>query len=254
MEELAGKVAIVTGAGRGIGLETAVALAGAGMRVVAAVRSADRAGDLADRLAAAGADHVVAACDVADHAQVDAMVADARGRFGRIDVLVNNAGVVEPIGMIADTDPGQWRHSLMVNLAGPYHLVRAAIGDLAATGDGVVVNVSSGAAHAPKEGWSAYCAGKAGLAMLTRSIDLEYRDAGVRAYGFMPGVVDTGMQAVIRASGINDVSRLPRSSLAPAAEPARVILHLCGTAARDLAGQELSIRDPELRRRAGLAT
>jgi NAD(P)-dependent dehydrogenase (short-subunit alcohol dehydrogenase family) len=253
MTGLAGKVAIVTGAGRGIGLETAVTLARAGMRVVAAVRAPEQAGDLAGRLAATGTDHVVAACDVADFAQVSAMVDGVRARFGRIDVLVNNAGVIEPIGLIADTDPGEWRHSLLVNLAGPYHLVRAAIGDLAASGDGVVVNVSSGAAHGPKEGWSAYCAGKAGLAMLTRSIDLEYRDAGVRAYGFMPGVVDTGMQAVIRASGINDVSRLPRSSLAPAEEPARVILHLCSEAARDLAGKELSIRDPELRRRAGLA-
>ena len=88
--------------------------------------------------------------------------------------------------------------------------------------------------------------------MLTRSVHMEYRAEGIRIFGLAPGVVDTDMQATIRASGINPVSQLPRSSLAPAEEPARAIAWLCTPAADALAGQELDIRAPDLRAAAGL--
>jgi NAD(P)-dependent dehydrogenase (short-subunit alcohol dehydrogenase family) len=123
---------------------------------------------------------------------------------------------------------------------------------MVAQGGGTIVNISSGAAHRPQEGWSAYCAGKAGLAMLTRSIHLEYGTQGIRIFGFAPGVVDTDMQVAIRASGINPVSKLPRESLAPASEPARAIAWLCTPAADALAGQELDVRNPDLRAAVGL--
>jgi NAD(P)-dependent dehydrogenase (short-subunit alcohol dehydrogenase family) len=116
-----------------------------------------------------------------------------------------------------------------------------------ARGGGTIVNLSSGAAHKPMEGWSAYCAGKAGLAMVTRSLHLEYAARGVRAFGFAPGVVDTDMQGAIRASGMNPVSQLPRASLAPAERPAWAIAWLCTAEADPLTGQELDIRaDPFL--------
>ena len=115
---------------------------------------------------------------------------------------------------------------------------RAVLPAMAAAGRGRIINLSSGAAHRPLEGWSAYCAAKAGLAMLTRSLQLEYGEYGIRSFGFSPGVVDTGMQAEIRASGINPVSRLPRESLAPADEPATGIVYLCAAASDALAGQE----------------
>lgn len=248
---LDGKVAVVTGASRGIGLETAATLASAGACVAALVRNPAGSGELSQRLEASGSPHLVAGCDVAEFPSVEAAIRLVLDRFGRLDVLVNNAGVIEPIARIAESDPERWRHSLAVNLAGPYHAVRAALPALCRAG-GTIVNVSSGAALSPREGWSAYCAGKAGLAMLTRSIHLEYADAGIRVFGFQPGVVDTGMQAEIRASGINEVSRLRREDLAPAGQPARAILYLCTQDASDLAGSELSIRDPALRHRAGL--
>lgn len=251
MSLLDGKVAVVTGASRGIGLETAAALASAGAHVAALVRDPSGSGALSRRLETGGSPHLVERCDVAEPDSVDAAIRLVLDRFGRLDILVNNAGVIEPIGHIGDTDPARWRHGLMVNLAGPYHAVRAALPALCREG-GTIVNVSSGAAVSPLEGWSAYCAGKAGLAMLTRSIHLEYADAGIRVFGFQPGVVDTGMQAEIRASGVNKVSRLRREDLAPADQPARAILYLCTGDAADLAGGELSIRDPALRQRVGL--
>jgi len=116
----------------------------------------------------------------------------------------------------------------------------------------VIINLSSGAAHRPLEGWSAYCAAKAGTAMLTAAVALEAGDGGVRVYGFQPGVVDTSMQERIRGSGLNEISGLDREQLTDPSEPARVIAWLCTDDAADLAGSELSISDQELRRRAGL--
>jgi NAD(P)-dependent dehydrogenase (short-subunit alcohol dehydrogenase family) len=121
-----------------------------------------------------------------------------------------------------------------------------------ARGAGTIVNVSSGAAHRPQEGWSAYCAGKAGMAMLTKSVHLEYGAQGIRCFGIAPGVVDTQMQAAIRASGLNPVSKIPRADLAPADQPGRAIAWLCTGAADPLIGAELDIRDPDLRAAVGL--
>jgi NAD(P)-dependent dehydrogenase (short-subunit alcohol dehydrogenase family) len=115
-----------------------------------------------------------------------------------------------------------------------------------------VINISSGAAHLPLEGWNAYCAAEAGLAMLTRAIALEYADAGVRVFGLSPGVIDTDMQAAIRASGINRVSQIRQIDLAPVGHPAAAIFYLCTAAADDLVGEELTLNDSAFRRRIGL--
>jgi len=247
MTDLAGKTALITGAGRGIGEATAEALSARGARVVLAARSAEAVAAVAARLGNA----LAVPTDVADPAAVARVFAAARARFGRIDILVNNAATVAPIGRIADADPAAWAASLQANVAGQFFCVQQALADMA-QGGGIIVNVSSGAASRPQEGWSAYCAGKAGLAMLTASIHLEYAALGVQAYGFRPGVVDTEMQVLIRASGINPVSRLERASLAPASAPAQAIAFLCGGGAADLAGQEIDIRAPAFRARAGL--
>ena len=119
-------------------------------------------------------------------------------------------------------------------------------------GGGTIVNVSSGAAMRPLEGWSAYCTGKAGLAMLTRAIALENPDNGIRVFGFQPGTTDTDMQVTIRASGINRVSQIPRANLTPVAHPAAAIVYLCTEAAADLNGQEFSLGDEAFRARLNL--
>ncbi len=117
-------------------------------------------------------------------------------------------------------------------------------------GHGDIINVSSGAAHRPLEGWSAYCTGKAGLAMLTRAIDLEHSAAGIRVFGFQPGTTDTDMQVTIRASGIKMISQIPREKLTPVALPAKAIVFLCTKEAGDYKGKEFSLNDEEFRRRA----
>jgi 3-oxoacyl-[acyl-carrier protein] reductase len=253
MQSLAGKVAIVTGASRGIGAAAALALGEAGASVMLAARNAAQTDLNAQRINAAGGKAAAMACDVADYAACQRLVRDTTQRFGSPDVLINNAGVIEPIAVVGATDPGQWARSIEINLIGAYYAIRAVLPGMLERGRGTIVNISSGAALRPQEGWSGYCAGKAGLAMLTRSIDLEHRAAGIRVFGFQPGTTDTEMQVIIRASGINPISKIPREQLTPVAHPARAIVYLCTDGdADDLAGKEFTLRDEEFRRRIGL--
>jgi NAD(P)-dependent dehydrogenase (short-subunit alcohol dehydrogenase family) len=243
------RAAFVTGAARGIGAAAALALARRGFAVAIAVRQPQAAEAAAAQVRAAGAACIVVPCDVADFASVRAAVARTLDAFGRLDAVVNNAGLIEPIGHLADTDPAAWTRALATNLAGPYHVLHEALPALLST-QGAVVNLSTGAAHTPREGWSAYCSSKAGLAMLTRSVAHEYGPRGVSAYGLQPGLVDTAMQERIRGSGMNEISRIPKEQLAPPERSADVIAWLADTRPADLRGQDLTVNDAQLIARA----
>lgn len=249
---LEGKVVFITGASRGIGRATALELARQGATVVATTRTPEAAESLTAELIKINALAWTPLCDVRNYEQVQAAVHEAQERFGRLDVLVNNAGIIEPIAYLDAAEPAAWADCIAVNLIGAFHCCRAIIPFMLTQGHGSIINISSGAASTPREGWSAYCASKAGLAMLTRSIALEYGDRGIRVYGLRPGVVDTPMQAIIRASGINPISRLRREDLADPIYPARAVAYLCTPAAADLTGQEIDVRDPVFRQRAAL--
>jgi len=242
--KLTGKTALVTGGNRGIGLATVRALAEAGATVHFTARTAAN-------IAAAQRD-LGEIRATGHHANLTDRIAMTTLIDQGFDILVNNAAVITPIGRILDISAEDWAASIDINLTSAFHATQRALAHMVAQGGGTIVNISSGAAHRPQEGWSAYCTGKAGLAMLTRSVHLEYGTQGIRIFGFAPGVVDTDMQVAIRASGINPVSKLPRESLAPASEPARAIAWLCTPAADALAGQELDVRNPDLRAAVGL--
>ncbi len=238
---------LVLGASRGLGRAIALALAAAAFPVGVGCRRADDAGRVAGEIEAAGGAALPLQADVTSWSEVDEAVSLLAGHFGGIGGVVNNAGTIQPIGRIEDTDPAAWAKLVEVNVTGAYHGVRAVLPHL--SDGGVVLNVSSGAAVRPMEGWSAYCASKAALAMLTQSVHHEHGGRGVRAYGFRPGVVDTGMQEEIRASGLNPVSRIPRRELAQPEVPAAAIAWLFSHRPADLSGQEIDIRDPEFLKR-----
>ncbi len=249
MGSLDGKVIIVTGASRGIGSAAAAALAQAGASLVLTARDERLTEQVARSI---GGSAWARACDVSDYAAFEALVADTKARFGRLDGLINNAGVIEPIASIAQSDPAAWARNIGINLTGAYHAIRAVLPSMLEAEGGTIVNVSSGAAIRPLEGWSAYCSAKAGLHMLTRAVALETAGKGIRVFGFQPGTTDTDMQVLIRASGINQISQIPRGNLTPVAHPASAIVYLCTSAADDLNGQEFSLRDEPFRARLGL--
>jgi 3-oxoacyl-[acyl-carrier protein] reductase len=246
---LQGKIALVTGASRGLGEGAARALAEAGAKVMLLARDGDLARKVAHEIVVAGGKAEALACDVSDYPAVERAVADTRQRLGGLDILVNNAGVIDPIAEIAASDPVAWARNIQINLVGAYYVVRAVL-DGMLQGGGSIINVSSGAAYRPLEGWSSYCAGKAGLAMLTRSLVLE--TSGLRIFGFSPGTIDTDMQVKIRASGLNQVSQIPRANLSPVEHAVRGLVYLCDPASDDLIGQDVSMRDDAFRKRIGL--
>ena len=247
------KVVIVTGANRGLGAAIACALARKGATVVLAARRAGSAAAVASEVIALGGRADEVALDVLSYPQSVAAVEATLARHGRIDAIINNAGVVDPIGLIADTDPQEWSRAIVANLVGPYHLIRAVMPGWLTAAGGTIVNISTGAAAAPREGWGAYCSSKAGLAMLTRVVDLEYAGRGINSYSLRPGMIDTDMQVRIRASGINDVSKMPRAKLLPPERPACIAAWLALHAPADLRARELAVADEGLYERARAA-
>ena len=249
---LDGRTALVFGASAGIGEAAAYALAEAGCYVAVAARRGSECERVAHHIRANGGGALAHACDVADYGAVERTVAAIDRERAQLNILVNCAGVIQPIARLEDSDPAAWGASVGINLIGVYNGLRATMGRFREAGAGVVVNVGSGAAEVAMEGWSAYCAAKAAVAMLSKCYAEETRGTGIRVYDFRPGVVDTQMQVEVRASGINPLSKRPRGQLAPASEPARALVWLCTDDAASFSGKFVDIRDPEVRRRSGL--
>lgn len=202
-DAFAGRVAFVSGASRGLGAGIAERFAEHGLRLVLCARSTPALAD--------GGDVLARRADVRDADALESLVVEAEARFGAIDLWINNAGVLEPIAPIRDVEPEAFREHLDVNLTGVFLGSRCYVNHLRRVGrGGVLVNVSSGAAWKAYEGWGAYCAGKAGVERLTEVIALEEREIGLRAHSVAPGVVDTDMQATIRATPESRFPDAPR--------------------------------------------
>ena len=191
-------VILVTGASRGLGAEIARWLGRAGARVALVARSEAPLAEVARSAAASGGEALTLPADVSDREACAGAVEKTLDRFGRLDGLVNNAGILPPVMTIERSDPDAWVRNIEVNLLAPYYLIRAAIPALR-TAAGRVVNISSGAAVKPIGAWSAYCAAKAALTHLTAVLAVE--EPRVTAVALRPGVIDTEMQAVIRRGG-----------------------------------------------------
>jgi len=191
--DLTGRVAFVSGASRGIGAGIAQRFAARGMKLVLCSRTPPALPDSEDVLSVS--------LDVRDEAGMNGLIAKAEERFGGIDLFINNAGVLEPIAPIRDVSVEAFAEHLEVNLVGVFVGSRCYVEHLRRVGrGGVLINISSGAASKAYHGCGAYCAAKAGVERLTEVIALEEAEIGLRAHAVAPGVVDTDMQSLIRAT------------------------------------------------------
>lgn len=247
--DLTGKTALITGASRGIGEAAARVFAEAGANVALLARGPDRISAIAAEI---GDRAIALPCDVADYGSVQGAAEACADRFGGIDILIGNAGAIEPISRLTEADPAGWGHVIDINLKGVFYGMRAVVPMMKAAGGGTVLTISSGAAHGPVEAWSHYCSSKAGAAMLTACLDKEERENGIRAMGLSPGTVATQMQREIKASGINPVSRLNWEDHIPAEWPAHALVWMCSPEADPYVGTEISLRDEDIRRKVGL--
>ncbi|MGB1208061.1 MAG: SDR family oxidoreductase, partial [Paracoccaceae bacterium] len=202
--DMTGKTVLITGASRGIGAAAARAFVAQGARVTLVARTAEAIADLAGELGDAA---LAVPCDISRFWEMQTAVDATIKTFGRLDVLVNNAGAIEPIAHLAEADPDAWGQVIDINLKGVFHGMRAALPVMQQAGGGTILTVGSGAAYNALEGWSGYCSSKAGAIMMTRAAHLE-AGASVRVLSLSPGTVATDMQAAIRDSGVNPVSQL----------------------------------------------
>ena len=252
MQELNGQCAVITGASRGIGAATAQEMASKGMRVVLAARSLPESEEIVREIKADGGEAVAVKCDVSDFNNMQTAIDASLEHFGRIDVLVNNAGTIDPIAHLAESEPQAWSQVVDINLKGVYFGIRAALPSMLKQQSGRIINISSGAATNALAGWSHYCATKAAVLSLTQCVHKEYADQGILCMGMSPGTVATDMQRSIKSSGIGAISRMEFSEHIPPEWPGKAITYLCTTDANEFAGTDFSIKTDEGRRRAGL--
>lgn len=240
-------VAIVTGAGRGIGAATALELAAAGYRVNLCARTLSDCQAVVEQIQSAGGTAQATQCNVLDYTAVQQMAEAVLNRWQRVDVLVNNAGVIDPIARLVDCDPEDWASNIQINLVGVFNGARAILPLLQHSGSGVLINISSGAATNALVGWSAYCVAKAGVAMLTKSIVAETADSHLRVYGLQPGMVNTALTREALKIKLNRLAELDPQQFDDPTRAAKAIRWLCSEAARGLAGRELTIDEVEAR-------
>lgn len=252
--DLSGKSALITGASRGIGEASARRLAAAGAYVVLAARSAERCEAIAAEIREAGGKAVAIACDVSSFEDVQAAVELTKAETGQIDILLNNAGLIEPVMRIGEGDVAGWDKVIDVNVKGVYYGLHLAAPAMAANGGGVIINISSGAAVSALEGWSHYCSSKAAVKMLTAATHREFADKGLFVVGLSPGTVATGMQTAIKTSGVNPVSQLDWSAHIPPEWVGEAIAWLATGHGREYAGNDVSLRADVVRQSIGLPT
>lgn len=239
------KVALVTGAGSGIGLATAMAFAREGARVVTADLNAQAAKAASDALVAAGGTAVPCVVDVSDPAACEAMVAETVRAFGRLDIAVNNAGIPAGFGSdFMDTPVEHWRRIIEVDLSAVFYAMRAEVPAMRAGGGGAIVNTASVAGVIAGKGMASYVAAKHGVAGLTKAAALDLIGQGIRVNAVCPGAVDTPMLAPLMADPVAQagmMATIPAGRVGRAEDVAATILYLCSPAAAYAVGHLLVI-------------
>ena len=248
--EFEGKAVLVTGASSGIGEGTAIAFAQAGAQVMVSGRNPERteATRAKAQAAAAGGEARASAADLTDPAACDALVEATLAAFGRLDVLVNNAGVAHS-ATVPETTDAQWRDTMSVNLDAVFYMSRAALRPMREAGKGAIVSVASDAAIVGVRDLAAYCASKGAVALLTKSMALDHAREGIRVNAVCPNVIETPMlQSIYAQSNMTPqeghdffASENPLNMVGEPRDVAEAILYLASERARFVTGASLII-------------
>ncbi|MCL5265291.1 MAG: SDR family oxidoreductase [Chloroflexi bacterium] len=199
--KLAGKVAIVTGAGRGIGRAIALAIGGEQARLVVASRTLHEVEETAAALRSMGCQAFAVAADVSNWKSARDLIALAFVQYGGIHILVNNAGVQGPIGPLVQNDVDEWVRTIRVNLIGTFHCCKAAVPYMIQQRCGTIINLSGGGATAHRPHFSAYAASKAAVVRLTETLAEEVIGYNIRVNAVAPGAVNTRMLDEVLSAG-----------------------------------------------------
>ena len=215
MTRLAGKVALVTGGGTGIGKAIALAFAREGAKVAVAGRRREKLQETVREVEKQGADGLAIACDVSNARDAESAVHETAKNFGKLDVLVNNAGVLH-VATIEGTSEDEWDRLMTINLKGPFLMCRAALPEFRKAGGGAIVNVGSVLGLIGMKDRAAYCASKGGVTLLTKAMALDHAHEHVRANCICPSIVETELvQGLFSASEEGKALRKARIAQIP---------------------------------------
>mgnify|MGYP001466655803 CR=1 FL=1 len=249
--KLQNKIAIITGAGRGLGRSVALAFCREGASVVLSSRSAEEVEHVAEELRALRKQAIAVPADVSREDEVDRLVRTTLETYGTVDILVNNAGSRGPIGPLQETSLADWEETLRVNLTSAFLCSKAVLPTLMEKRQGKIINVAT--TLNPRPNLTPYMVAKAGMIQLTKQLSRELKEFHIQVNAVHPGVMDTQMQEEIRMAGPQAIGtdmfdRLKEEGILHApSEPAKLILYLASAAADGINGEYLSFDDKEVK-------
>ena len=249
MEHIKNKTLIITGASQGIGEATARLFAKLGANVALIARSEEKIEKISTDINLNGGKSIAIKCDVSKQDEVENAIKLTLKSYKSINILIGNAGVINPIQNIADMDVSDFDKVIDINIKGVWYGIKAVLPHMKS--GGTIITIGSGAASNALEGWSHYCTSKAAVHHLNSCLDLEMRNNLIRALVLSPGTVATEMQKIIKKSGVNPVSKMNWSDHISPDWVAKCLIWMCSNQADDYLGKVVSLREEKIRREIG---
>jgi len=249
MEHIKNKTLIITGASQGIGEATARLFAKLGANVALIARSKEKIKKISNDINLNGGKSIAIQCDVSNQDEVENAIKLTLKSYNAIDILIGNAGIINPIQNIAEMDISDFDKVIDVNIKGVWYGIKAVLPHM--KNGGTIITIGSGAASNALEGWSHYCTSKAAVHHLSSCLDLEMRKDLIRALVLSPGTVATEMQKTIKKSGVNPVSKMNWSDHISPDWVAKCLVWMCSDQADEYLGKVVSLREEKIRQKIG---
>lgn len=242
MNILNDKIIFISGSRSGIGRSTALLMAKKGARLILHCKKKGDCKDLIQEIIQNGGNAKEIVGDLSRVSKIPNLAKSIIEVWGGVDVMINNAATILPMSMLGNLDIVELEKSININLTAQLALI-SELWTVLSNSKARVINILSGASNHPRKGWSSYCASKAAFHMITKQVNLEGKESGIKCFGFSPGLVKTNMQTNIRKSKINEISFLPENNMIDPIEPAKCILSIASGKFDNFDRDFLDIRD-----------